>query len=72
MKDDGLTAMDEWCKARAARISESVCDHLKRGGSLDDPNYRAWLGEHRAYLAMRSFIHGSLDATPSDGPGERR
>ena len=55
---DFLSAMDEWCKARSARLSEKAAKHVMSGRRIDDPEYRVMLGGHRAYLAMRSFIHG--------------
>lgn len=62
---DQWREMDEWCRKRAAVLTERSNQHIRSGRSLDDPDYRLLLGEHRAYLAMRSFIHGSLTA-PED------
>jgi hypothetical protein len=50
--------IDAWCKSRADNVSAQAEVHLKKGLPLNAPNYRTMLGEHRAYLAMRSFIHG--------------
>ena len=60
MDTDAFAALDEWCMKRAARVSEQAQQHIRKGKSLTAPDYRTLLGEHRAYLAMRSFIHGSL------------
>ena len=59
-----MTGLDDWCKKRARRLTERASQHILRGHDpkLIDPEYRAWLGEHRAYTAMRSYIHGSLRA----------
>lgn len=51
--------LDDWCKDRAARLTEKAGAHILAGRSLDAPRYRMMLGEHRAYMAMRSFIHGA-------------
>lgn len=59
MSEDGFAALDDWCKARLDRLTEQASQHIMRGKSLNAPNYRTLLGEHRAYMAMRSFIHGS-------------
>lgn len=58
MSDD-LEALDAWCKARAARLTEKAGAHILAGKGTNAPAYRTLLGEHRAYMAMRSFIHGS-------------
>lgn len=58
-----LTILDDWCERRAGRLGAISAQHLLGGGSVDDPHYRALVGEHRAYLAMRSFIHGSRAAS---------
>lgn len=58
MSDD-LAAMDEWCKARSDRLTKRSSLHIMSGRSINDPAYRAMLGEQRAYMAMRSFIHGT-------------
>lgn len=64
MKGEALSEVDAWCVRRADRISEQANKHILSGKSLNDPGYRMILGEHRAYMAMRSFIHGSLKAHP--------
>ena len=52
--------LDDWCKSRADRVSAEAAAHLNRGLPLNAPDYRTMLGEHRAYLAVRSYIHGTL------------
>lgn len=54
---DGL---DVWCKRRASLLSGEMHKHIMAGRSLEDPRYRTLLGRHQAYMAMRSYIHGSL------------
>lgn len=61
MQSEALTEMDAWCVKRIAALSEQMGPHIMAGGSLTDPQYRFQLGEHRAYMAMRSFIHGSRE-----------
>jgi hypothetical protein len=56
---DGWGEMDAWCTKRAAELSGKASEHIVAGRSLEEPHYRTILGEHRAYLAMRSFIHGA-------------
>jgi len=58
MADDAVAEMDEWCKRRLAKLLARSNDHIRLGRDLNDPDYRLLLGEHRAYMAMRSFIHG--------------
>lgn len=59
-----LAEMDAWCEKRVEALSRRAGRHVMRAGSLQAPRYRTILGEHRAYSAMRSFIHGCrLNAT---------
>ena len=51
--------MDAWCRKRIAQMTPEQERHVMSGGSLDDPRYRTLLGRHQAYMAMRSYIHGS-------------
>ena len=60
-------ALDAWCKERAARLRDASTEHIMSGGKLDDPRYRAQFGEHRAYMAMRSFIHGHRQHDHDEG-----
>lgn len=62
-----LREMDDWCIKRCAKLREKMDPHIMAGGSLDDPQYRCQLGEHRAYMAMRSYIHGTHIMEKSDG-----
>ena len=55
-----MSAMDAWCVKRMKKLSEQMEPYIMGGGKLDDPQYRFQLGEHRGYMAMRSFIHGAL------------
>ena len=64
---DRLERLDEWCVKRCAAISEQTTPHITDGGNLDDPQYRHWLGQHTAYMAMRSYLHGSIAALRKDG-----
>lgn len=58
-------AMDEWCRARSEHLTQRAGEHIEAGKSPYDPDYRVLLGEHRAYMAMRSFIHGAIRLSPS-------
>lgn len=58
--DELAKAMDDWCIKRMKGLSEQMEPYIMGGGNLDDPQYRFQLGEHRGYMAMRSFIHGAL------------
>lgn len=57
---DAIREMDAWCKRRATALCYKAEKHILAGGSLEDPGYRMMVGEHRGYIAMRSYIHGSL------------
>lgn len=59
--------IDEWCAKRLTNLTERSNQHIKAGRKLDDPDYRLLLGEHRAYMAVRSFIHGSRAAISAMG-----
>lgn len=58
--DELLAEIDEWCKRRAAGLVEKSNQHVLAGRSLTEPDYRLMLGEHKGYMAVRSFIHGTL------------
>jgi hypothetical protein len=65
--------MDDWCVKRAAALSKRAGEHIMAGRSLEAPGYRMILGESRAYMAMRSFIHGSIrQADHKPRPSEER
>ena len=55
-----LSDIDDWCVKRQAALRKQMDPYIMGGGNLDDPQYRVQLGEHRAYMAMRSYIHGTL------------
>ena len=59
---DAWQVMDDWCLERARRLRERANPHVEKGGSLDDPEFRRLFGQHQAFLAMRSFIHGTRNA----------
>jgi hypothetical protein len=65
MSDDIDRIIDEidgWLTRRADRLSNQANRHLRKNGDVYDPDYRAALGEHRGYLAVRSYIHGVVRA----------
>lgn len=55
-----IAELDDWAKTRAELSSEQCAAMLRRGYSLGHPDYRRMLGQNQAYMAMRSYIHGSL------------
>lgn len=61
--------IDDWARRRQAALVERSNEHIRLGRGLNDPDYRVLLGEHRAYMALRSFIHGSRLAEQSEGTG---
>lgn len=65
MSDD-LAAIEAWCIKRCAKLREQMDPYIMAGGNLDDPQYRFQLGEHRGYMAMRSFIHGTRNRPTGD------
>jgi hypothetical protein len=58
--------IDDWARRRQAALVERSNEHIRRGRDLNDPDYRVILGEHRAYMALRSFIHGARLASAID------
>lgn len=56
---DDLKALDQWCSRRLNVLNERSASHIRAGRSVTAPDYRFLLGEHRAYMAVRSYIHGS-------------
>jgi hypothetical protein len=56
---DPWQEMDDWCKAKADRISDEAWTMLSNGVALDHPDYRLKLGESGALHRMRSFIHSA-------------
>ena len=58
----GLAVMDEWIVNRQAKLRKGMDTYLLSGGDLNGPAYRQQLGQHQAFMAMRSYIHGSLRA----------
>lgn len=68
MDDFSAATIDAWCQKRINRLTADCAAHLVSSGDLNDPDYRAKLGEHRAYMAMRSFIHGARNLPPHDPP----
>lgn len=66
IEGEGWQTMDDWCVKRMEGLSEQMNPYIMAGGSLEDPQYRAQLGEHRGYMAMRSFIHGHRNQTNGD------
>jgi hypothetical protein len=48
--------IDKWCRRKCAGLSEVMEPFICSGGSLSDPQYRQQLGEHQAYMRVRSFI----------------
>lgn len=57
-----LDSLDRWCVKQMACLSAEMQPYLMAGGSTEDPQYRQQLGQHQAFMRMRSFISGS---TPS-------
>lgn len=47
-----------WLVARIEGMGEIMNGYIMAGSSLDGPQYRLHLGQHIAYMAMRSFISG--------------
>lgn len=50
---------DDWCKRQIAKLSAIMNPYVMQGLDLDAPDYRHLLGQHHAFMRMRSFIHGS-------------
>lgn len=69
--EDAWAAMDAWCVRQGERVAAKMEPHVMAGGSLDDRQFRRWLGESNALLRMRSFIHGSRNAPTPSPPNPR-
>lgn len=61
MDSDPWAAMDEWCQRQCEKLGLPMTEHIMDGGSLNLPNYRQQLGQHQAFMRMRSFIHGARE-----------
>jgi hypothetical protein len=57
---EGLIAVSDWCGKRATALNEKCGRHVMAGHSTNLPWFRKFGGEHQAYMAVRSFIHGAL------------
>jgi hypothetical protein len=56
--------MDDWCAAQSEKLLARTSPHIRKGRNLNDPEFRRLLGQSQALHRMRSFIHGSRNATP--------
>jgi hypothetical protein len=54
--------LDRWCVRQNDELSQAMNPYIMAGGSIDDPQYRQQLGQHQAFMRMRSYIHGALRA----------
>ncbi len=54
----GLRMLDKWCEAKATKAA------LQWAQEKDPDKRQRLLGEQRAFLRMRSFIHGSAQHQP--------
>lgn len=54
--------IDDWCKNRCDKLREKMDPYIMDGGDLDAAEYRRQLGQHQAYMAMRSYLHGAVRA----------
>lgn len=57
-----LAELDAWLKKQCSRLKARMHPHILKGRSLDDPAYRTDLGQHQAFMRMRSYIHGTAAA----------
>ena len=51
-----IEALAAWCANRCDHLNGRMASYIMGGGNLDDPDYRMMLGEHRAYMKVRSHI----------------
>jgi hypothetical protein len=54
--------IDEWARARASKWTDWSSDFVMRGGDLNDPVFRKRLGEHAAFMELRSYISAGRKA----------
>lgn len=54
---DALEAADAWCMERLRRL-QSRCEPYLEQMVLEDPEYRRLLGQHQAFMEMRSYLSG--------------
>lgn len=64
----GRVDIDAWLKARCEHLSRAMNEHLAGQLSLDDPKYRVMLGQHQAYMTVRSYISGCRRAGDKEQP----
>lgn len=57
-----VAVIDRWCVKQMGKLSDEMHPFLLAGGDLRDPEYRHQLGQHAAFMRMRSYLHGAVRA----------
>ncbi len=63
-------AMDEWCRSKLASLSLQSAPYVP--DRLEHPEFRRLLGQHQAFMRMRSFIHGAKAGMSRSSTGETK
>lgn len=57
-----LAQLDKWLRKQCDALTLPMGWHIMAGRSLEDPQYRLQLGQHQAYMRVRSYLSGARKA----------
>lgn len=70
MPEPAAQEIDDWCRKQIAALASVAERAVRTQADLTSPGYRRLLGQHQAYMRVRSFISGARKAAPHQ-PQER-